>query len=92
MYPRSVRRITNIITCTIIAHIDNRIGSIYMAATYFQIVSIWCRLRIRNNNYTTVSGKIRLNDISRIIFVGCKVTLNVAALIKVLRCYTIVNS
>ena len=92
MYPRPVRRISNIVTCTVIAHIDDRIGSIHMATAYFQIISIWSRLRICNNYYTTVPGKVRFDDISRIILVGCKVTLNVAALIKVLGSYTIVNA
>ena len=63
-----------------------------MAATYFQIVPIWSRLRICNNNYTTVSGKVRFDDISRVILVGSKVALNMSALVKVLCCDTIVNT
>ena len=63
-----------------------------MATTYFKIITIGSRLRIRYDDHTAIPGKVRFNNIARIILVGSKVTLNMAALVKILGCYTIIDA
>ena len=92
MHPVPLCNVTDIVAGSIITHIYNSIRTIHMTATYFKIITIASRLRISNNNHAAISSEVRLDDISRIILVGSKVALNMAALVKVLGSYTIVNA